>query len=311
MVTDFPLLVRLDSANFDFSKARGDGRDIRFSDSRGQRLRYEIERWDSAGARAEVWVRVDVVRGGSGNQHITLHSGRPEAMSWSDGRPVFERDYGFSAVWHFAEDGSAGMAGRFYADAAGINPANDQASSPDRQGVAGFGAGFDGDDLVQVPVADPVLKPTGRLSVSAWFKATETDRYGGAILSMGDNYNLRVTAEGWARFTLHDGATRVTEDRSRVLLDGAWHHVAGVFDGSALILYVDGAERARLATRDPILYNLSPHFVIGRHGDGKTGFGFKGSLDEITVASEVRGPDWIKLAYESQRPGSRLLEYPR
>lgn len=309
LVTDFPLLVRLSAANFNFSEARGDGRDLRFSDARGKRLRFEIERWDSAAALAEIWVRADVVQGNSRDQFITMHWGVPGARDWSDGRAVFERDYGFSGVWHLTEEAPGDSLDDLYRDAVGINPADDRISATDKTGVAGLGASFDGDDYIQVPVADPVLKPLSRVFVSAWFKAAETGSNGGNILSMGDNYNLRVTREGWARFSLYDGATRFVEDRSRNLLDGAWHQLSAGFDGAAIILYVDGAERARLATSAPIRYNKSPNFVIGRHGDNKSGYDFTGGLDEVVVASEVRSPDWVKLSFESQRPDSRLLEF--
>ena len=51
-VTRFPILVRLDAANFDFSQARGDGRDLRFTTPSGDSLPRRIERWDSARAEA-------------------------------------------------------------------------------------------------------------------------------------------------------------------------------------------------------------------------------------------------------------------
>lgn len=309
LVTDFPLLVRLSAANFNFSEARGDGHDIRFSDARGKRLRFEIERWDSAAALAEIWVRADVVQGNSRDQFITMHWGVPNARDWSDGRAVFERDYGFSGVWHLNEEAAGIVTDDLYADAVGINPADDRISARDRTGMAGLGASFDGDDYIQVPVADPVLKPIVRVFVSAWFKAVATGPNGANIISMGDNYNLRVTREGWGRFSLYDGSIRSVEDKSRSLLDGAWHQLSAGFDGTAMILYVDGAERARLATSAPIRYNKSPNFVIGRHGDNKAGYDFSGGLDEVVVASEIRSADWIKLSFESQRPGSRLLEF--
>ena len=309
LVTDFPLLVRLSAANFDFRQARRDGRDIRFSDARGKRLRYEIERWDSAAALAEIWVRADVVQGNSKDQFITMHWGNPGAMEWSDGRAVFERDYGFAGVWHMREESADTTADDLYADAVGLNPADDRVSAVDKTGVAGPGASFDGDDYAKVPVADPVLKPLTRLFVSAWIKTVKSAPNGANILSMGDNYNLRVSKEGWGRFSLYDGNTRFIEDKSRSLLDGAWHHLSAAFDGTAIILYVDGLEKARSATTAPIKYNKSPNFVIGRHGDGKGGYDFTGSLDEVVVASEIRSSDWIKLSFESQRPDSKLLEF--
>ena len=42
-VGHIPVLVRLWSGNFDFSKALGDGSDVRFSDTNGTAIPYEIE----------------------------------------------------------------------------------------------------------------------------------------------------------------------------------------------------------------------------------------------------------------------------
>lgn len=309
-VTDFPLLVRLDASNFEFNEARGDGRDIRFSDARGKRLRYQIERWDSAGARAEVWVRAEIVQGNSRDQFITMHWNKPDAIDWSDGRAVFERDHGFSGVWHMGEENAGTGAPALYADALGIDPGDDFVSSTDRQGAVGPGTAFDGDDHILVPVADPVLKPSS-LSVSAWFKATSAPPLGGTLVSMGDNYELQISGDGWGRFSLCEGdVIRTAEDRTLNLLDGAWHQLAATFDGWAMILYVDGEERSRLPARDPIRYTWLPSFMIGGNVEGRPGFGFTGAIDEVVVASEKRSADWIKLAFESQRPGSRLLEIP-
>jgi hypothetical protein len=47
-VADFPLLVRLTAADFDFLRADPVGQDVRFSDAQGHPLPYAIERWDAA-----------------------------------------------------------------------------------------------------------------------------------------------------------------------------------------------------------------------------------------------------------------------
>ncbi|GAH76827.1 unnamed protein product, partial [marine sediment metagenome] len=67
---DFPVLVHLTGANFDFTHAQNNGEDIRFMDSDtcptdGTPLKHEIEKWDKAGTDAIIWVKVPRIDGGS------------------------------------------------------------------------------------------------------------------------------------------------------------------------------------------------------------------------------------------------------
>ena len=69
-VADFPVLVRLNSGNFDFSHAHTTGADIRFTKSDNTFLPYEIERWDPVTELAEVWVKVDTVYGNDNSRFL-------------------------------------------------------------------------------------------------------------------------------------------------------------------------------------------------------------------------------------------------
>jgi biopolymer transport protein ExbB len=306
---DFPVLVRLDKGNFDFSQSRGN--DIRFSDMKGKRLRYEIERWDSAAALAEIWVRLDRVLGNSSAQFLTLHWGIPGAEDFSDGRQVFTADAGFAGVWHLSQSAPDTTAYALYEDAVGYNPANDRTASADRSGVAGPGAGFGGTDHLTIPVAGPLLQPNAALTVSAWMRSGRTGLLGGNLLSMGDTYSLRVTPSGALRFSFFDGEHIALESpKGTELLDSAWHHVAASFDGAAMILYVDGKQVAQAAAKGFLDYRFSPAFTLGRHGNRKVGYEFFGNLDQVEVSGErARSAAWIRLAYESQREGSKLVEF--
>jgi len=51
---DFPLLVRLKQRTFDFSQAKPNGDDIRFS-AAGKPLAYQVDEWDPAQGRASVF----------------------------------------------------------------------------------------------------------------------------------------------------------------------------------------------------------------------------------------------------------------
>lgn len=306
---DFPVLVRLDQGNFDFSQSRG--ADVRFADAKGKRLRYEVERWDSAAAVAELWVRVDRVAGNSNAQYLTMHWGLAGAQQIADSRQVFGADAGFAGVWHLGEDAADTVTADLYKDAVGYDPAADRIAATERSGLIAYGAAFGAGDYISVPVANPLLQPNDKLTVSAWVRAARTSSLGGNILSMGDSYNLRLTPAGSCLFTLFNGETvQVETPKGLDLLDSAWHHLAGVYDGAGLALYVDGRLAARAAAKGSIDYRFWPGFVMGRHGNRKPGYDFLGGIDQVEVSGETaRSADWIRLAYENQRAGAKLVEF--
>ena len=91
----YQVLVELDEFNFDFSKAKADGSDIRFTDTDGTTdLDYWIESWNSSSQQAYVWVKVS--RLFSGNTTLYLYYNNPTAGSLSDGVKTFD---GFDENW--------------------------------------------------------------------------------------------------------------------------------------------------------------------------------------------------------------------
>jgi hypothetical protein len=100
-LTDFPVLVKLTSSNFDFTKARSDGYDIRFTSSDGVTLlKYERERHDSTNSVAEYWVKIPFVSN-TGNTEFYIYFGAPSASDGVDPTNVW--DSNFFSVWHLNE----------------------------------------------------------------------------------------------------------------------------------------------------------------------------------------------------------------
>jgi len=88
-LTDYQVKVTLNSTNFDFSKAKSDGADIRFTDDDGTTLlNHWIEKWDTSGEEAILWVKVPSIPASS-NKTIYLYYGNPDASSTSDGDDTF------------------------------------------------------------------------------------------------------------------------------------------------------------------------------------------------------------------------------
>ena len=122
---------------------------------------------------------------------------------------------------------------------------------------------FDGSTgAVRVP-SGTALEPAN-VTVSAWVKRSGTPgefKYivgKGAFGCLSSSYGLYTGRGGGLFFYVSDG-TDVTRsaDAGLGVWDGAWHHVAGTFDGQAVHLYVDGAEVGTPVPRTaPISYTL-------------------------------------------------------
>lgn len=97
VVENFPLLVRLDQDGFDFKQAKTMGEDLRFSTATGSALAYQVEEWDAARGIASVWLRIPRITG-MARQEIIAHWGKPDAVSESNGKAVFNAANGFLSV---------------------------------------------------------------------------------------------------------------------------------------------------------------------------------------------------------------------
>ncbi len=95
-VIAFPVLVRLTSANFDFSQTEKNGEDIRFAKSDDSPIPFEIEQWDSSNARAEIWVRVDTIYGNDSTHYMAMTWGNPAAGIGFESRRGVRHGLGFS-----------------------------------------------------------------------------------------------------------------------------------------------------------------------------------------------------------------------
>jgi intein/homing endonuclease len=100
-LTDFPVLVKLTSANFDFSQANSDGFDVRFCSNDGETLlKYERERHDSANELAEYWVKVPSVSD-SADTYIYLYYRTEDTADGADPENVWDSNY--KAVHHLKD----------------------------------------------------------------------------------------------------------------------------------------------------------------------------------------------------------------
>ena len=175
--SNFPLLVRLTSANFNFNQAQSGGQDIRFAKSTGVHFPYQIERWDNVNDVAEIWVLVDVIKGYNDAQYIEMFWGNSNSADSSNSSKVFATTNNFAGVWHLKEDPSGGS--NAIKDATGnANNGTSTGSMTTSElvsAVVGNGVNFNGTSQgIAVPDAASLDLTTG-VTVSGWFNGRWID----------------------------------------------------------------------------------------------------------------------------------------
>jgi hypothetical protein len=308
-VFNFPVLIRLTGNNFPFNNAKGGGEDLRFVKSDGAPLAYEIERWDPVLNRAELWVKMDTVKGNDDTQHIVMYWGNTTAQAISDGTKVFDTANGFQGVWHLSDTSINA------AHDATVNRYNGAPSGmlPAVGGAIGGARRFDGTTgYIAIPNSASGkmdFQEYGYYTLSAWVYADSLDSKFHLILSKGDlQYGLQLhNINQWEMFEFHH-ATGWESVRSPATAK-AWKFIAGVRDGLKEYLYVDGVlASASIKALDTALSASSTDVAIGRQSDYPVRY-WEGAIDEVCVAGSVRSPDWLRLCFMNQKDPDVLVVF--
>ena len=284
--TNFPVLFRLHKEWFDFSQAKANGEDLRFS-AEGKPLAYQIEQWDAAAGTASIWVRVPTIKGNA-RQAIRLHWGKPDAASESSGAAVFNEANGFVAVWHMTEP---------VKDEVGTLESKDVATTP-TPGMLGSARHFAGKQGIHCGEAITNL-PSGASphSTEVWYKSAivntdvvcwgqEGTRAGKVRMQLKSPAHIYVDSDGGS---IHATSTLAKSD---------WVHVVHTYTGQTGQIYVNG----RLDVREPMTTTmniLSPARMW--IGGWYNNYNFVGDIDEVRISKVARSADWVRLEYENQK----------
>jgi len=153
------------------------------------------------------------------------------------------------------------------------------------------------DDVVTVPDADS-LDVVEQLTISAWIRPvdTETDGYRVIVAKTGEgdmSYGLIQYAHGLKFYVSSNGSYYDGQLITDAYLQAdLWYHVAGLFDGHRLMLYVDGRPRDTLPYDYPIHVGSAP-VVMGygiTEGEGENRY-FHGGLDDVRIYTRALTPD--------------------
>ena len=298
---NFPLLVRLHNGTFDFTQAKADGADLRFSCA-GKPLAYQIEEWNPAKGSACVWVKIPLIKGNA-QQEIKLHWGNPDAASESSGSTVFSATNGYVTVMHMDEalkDEAGVITPVNVGSTMGVGMIGKGRNMVEGKGVNG------GDHIRNFPFSN------NPFTFGCWFRA---DTYGPGIIYFG-NYPRRYIAGSGAGDevglmigsppSLYWGADGPGGAKATTFpILGQWYHMAATYSNGLSQIFVNGKlDGSRQA--GPTAMSLTNDVCLTIGGmRGK--YQFAGDIDEVRVAGVARSADWMRLEYENQKAGQTLV----
>jgi hypothetical protein len=133
-----------------------------------------------------------------------------------------------------------------------------------------------------------LLKPATEVTIAAWYRATSLDeglnRTGASdLVSAGNSYLIRIDGNRVVFVKRVAGRWAGCYGQAQSALDGRWHHFAGVNSAAGMKTYFDGVERCSNNETQPIAYDQSSDFYVGRHANNEDNWDFGGNLDEIRV----------------------------
>ncbi|MCX7726358.1 MAG: DUF2341 domain-containing protein, partial [Chitinispirillaceae bacterium] len=323
-VYNFPILIRLTSSNFDFSSAKENGEDIRFTKANGTLLPYEIERWKRNEYKAEIWVNVDTIYGNDSTQSIIMYWGNEAAKDSSNSMAVFDTSAGFTAVWHLSEvEGNSFIDGTLNK----YNGISADTSLPSMvEGIIGESRNFDGiNDFIVMPnTANSKLNfpQDGFFTVSAWVNVDTFDYVYRTILTKGfEQYFLQLSyfpgnKPLW-QFSVFREEDNWNMSHAEATETKKWVFLTGVREGNTQRLYCNGELVAEVsAVYDQNTSRITTNdFSIGSFLQEATfpaKFGycyFKGKIDEVRVCNVSRNADWIRLSYMNQKEQDRVIKF--
>jgi hypothetical protein len=318
-VTNFPLLVRLTSSNFDFFRAKSGGEDLRFAKSNGSPLPYEIERWDSAGSLAEIWVRVDTVYGNDSTHYIVMMWGNPDAGDSSNSAKVFDTSSGLAGAWHLGEKGNSNPGG--YKDATGNNnnlTGSSRMASAAVDGMIGRAQTFSGDSTYILGPAPRKINGNVSFTVSFWLSFSPAAVRSWILCFGGDNgatelCHFLINPNDSTQFGL-SGGPGIQPSQVQNIFDvssyrGKWSFVTTVYNtpDTSLATYINGVLMDK-RTVLPANIIASGGLCISRNpATMASDDGLYGMLDELRLYSTAVSIDWIRLSYMNQKADNALV----
>jgi len=319
---NFPILVRLDNSNFDFTSVTDSGKNMLFTNRHNNPLSYEIELWDRVSGNATLWVKVDTVLANNAEQNITLYWSNEFADNSALNSGVFDTASGYQGIWHLSDGLGDSISDACENNFKGVAYGMDNNSVID--GIIGKCRQFNGSSgYVLFPrTAGGKLNfaSDSRYTISAWVYVNSPDSLSHVVLSKGNNQyflwytSMHKSSTLWEFTEYHAGTG--WDLSTAIVTGGEWFYLAGVRNGTSQRLYVNGVCVDSTGFQNSATWPRDESFdiTIGRFMqavtsplDSNSYCYFNGKIDEVRISNRVLTPDCIKLCYKNQKSDNNFL----
>ena len=309
-LNNFPLLIYLKDGDLKEHTARK-GRDIIFINSEGEKLKREIENYDSLTGELFAWLKIPFLSSIEDTE-IYIYYGNPQTVQIDD-EDTWEEN--FLMVQHFNETSGNSLDST-------SNSIDGEPQGDLEQGVSGViykAYGFDGlDDFVNL--GNPTLfSDLEGLTIEVWVQSKEVQGDRGILGWEGNDSDAWQVIVGKYDnlFRVNIPAGIYVLQTKTILQENEWNHLVFVYDGRDLISYSNGEQKLIKETAGGLLKRKGGGFAeIGRYykepwiagGQVLRSYSFNGLIDEIRISDKARDSVWVKTSFKNQNDPSSFIK---
>lgn len=167
------------------------------------------------------------------------------------------------------------------------------------KGVDGLAIDLDGSgDYVKLP-NESHFDLTKALTIAAWIKVDKFTAENQTLISKGSrDWYIRSTGNrGLLTWYCNDTQENERIESRTPIADGKWHHVVGIYDGSAMKFYIDGTLDVS-EENSGLVHESDYPVLIGAAPDAFEASDWKGMIDEAAIFDHPLTDEEVSLLHE-------------
>jgi hypothetical protein len=162
---------------------------------------------------------------------------------------------------------------------------------------------LDSNNKYMVASSSASLELSGQMSMTAWVRATTSPDNSTIIHKLttsGTGYRLGVNNTGYVVAQVGNGSVMLTaQHNNKSILDDLWHNVAMTYDGSRLLVFVDGDQGDLVGNGIDSLATSTEPLFVGKD-PAFANRNFTGAIDDIQIYNTSLTADEIqKMLYST------------